>query len=268
MSMRRVAVVTGAAQGIGAAITRRLLADGYNVAAIDVDAERLNEFSSQFPSGGPQVHPIVWDLTDLALAPSVIERIINQFGRIDILVNNAAWREVVTMRDVTLDSWDRTLRVCLTAPAFLAREAARCMEQAGSGVIVNIGSMMAAQAAGFAPAYVASKAAIEALTYDLAALYGPHGIRVVTVSPGAIDTRLSADLAPESVAAEELQRHAESMTMLGRLGTAEEVAASVVWAASDEASYLTGTTITLDGGWTRHHLPTPLFSKLFEAQRP
>ena len=103
------------------------------------------------------------------------------------------------MREITLESWEKkTLRVCLTAPAFMARWAAEHMEPRRSGVIINISSIMSWQAAGIAPAYIACKGAIDSLTYELASLYGPSGIRVVAINPGAIDTEMSRDYRDDS----------------------------------------------------------------------
>jgi 3-oxoacyl-[acyl-carrier protein] reductase len=199
------------------------------------------------------------DLADLDFAESAVRQVAARFGRLDVLVNNAAARELTTMREVTPAEWDRAIRVCLTAPAFMARWAAEEMEAGGGGVIVNVGSMMARQAHGVSPAYVSCKGAMESLTYDLAALYGPVGIRVVTVAPGAIDTAMSQVYegnGPGGQASEDpVREFSESMTMLGRWGRPEEVARAVAWVASDEASYLTGATLVLDGGWSRMHMP-------------
>ena len=163
------------------------------------------------------------------------------------------------MREMTPAEWDRTIRVCLTSPAFMARWAAEEMEWHGGGVIVNVGSMMSRQAHGVSAAYVSCKGAMESLTYDLAALYGPAGIRVVTIAPGAIDTAMSSTLtntpAADGRSEDSIREFSESMAMLGRWGRPEEVAKTVAWIASDEASYLTGTTLVLDGGWSRMHMP-------------
>jgi 3-oxoacyl-[acyl-carrier protein] reductase len=170
-----------------------------------------------------------------------------------------AARELKTMREMTPAEWDRTIRVCLTSPAFMARWAAEEMEWHGGGVIVNVGSMMSRQAHGVSAAYVSCKGAMESLTYDLAALYGPAGIRVVTIAPGAIDTAMSSTLtntpAADGRSEDSIREFSESMAMLGRWGRPEEVAKTVAWIASDEASYLTGTTLVLDGGWSRMHMP-------------
>jgi 3-oxoacyl-[acyl-carrier protein] reductase len=265
---RRVAVVTGAAKGIGAAISRRLVRENYAVAAIDIDQSALGLLCNELTGNAFDVLPIVGDLAEFSFVCSISDRVAQHFGRIDLLVNNAAWRELATMRDIDLDSWERTLRIGLTAPAFLSREAAKHMEATGGGVIVNIGSVMAQQAAGYAPAYIASKGALASLTYDLAALYGPHGIRVVGINLGSIDSGLSQDLAVDSSPAlAEIRNYTNSMAMLGRSGSADEVASAVAWVASGEASYLTGTIMTLDGGLARHHLPSPLANQVVKVAK-
>ena len=240
---------------------------GCSLALIDCDREALDRAVAQVQALGSDALGIVGDLADLAFAEQAVRDAVAHFGRVDVLVNNAAWRELVTMRDISVESWERTLRIGLTTPAFLARWVAREMEARQRGVIVNVGSMMSHQAAGFAPAYIASKGALEALTYDLAALYGPKNIRVVAISPGAIDTALSRDYEmPADGNEQALRAYSENMSMLGRWGTPQEVARAVAWIASDQASYLTGTTVVLDGGWSRHHLPGDLKKRLFPEQ--
>ena len=255
----RVALVTGASAGIGVAVAEEFVARGYAVGIVGRNAERLDEVRRRLESSGGRVLAVAGDLGDLDFAQGFVRQVAARFGRLDVLVNNAAVRELATMRDITPAEWDRAIRLCLTVPAFLARWAAEEMETGGGGVIVNVGSMMARQAHGVSPAYVSCKGAMESLTYDLAALYGPAGIRVVTVAPGAIDTAMSRvyDDSTGDVATSEdpVREFSESMTMLGRWGRTEEVARAIAWVASDEASYLTGTTLVLDGGWSRMHMP-------------
>ena len=153
------------------------------------------------------------------------------------------------MRETSLADWDRTLRSCLTAPAFLARDAAEVMQREGRGVIVNITSIRAHYNDGTAAAYVAAKGGLEALTRELAALYGPHGVRVVSLAPGAIDTDLSGDLATNDVM-RDVVADCIDHTPLGRFGTPQEIARAVAWLASDAASFISGATIVADGGLT------------------
>lgn len=267
----RVALVTGASAGIGVAVAEELAARGHAVGIVGRDAGRLDEVRRRLEATGSRVLALPGDLGDLDFAESAVRKVAAAFGRLDVLVNNAAARELFTMREITPAQWDRTIRVCLTAPAFLARWAAVEMERGGGGVIVNVGSMMARQAHGVSPAYVSCKGAMESLTYDLAALYGSAGIRVVTVAPGAIDTSMSQQLLAESDssghAEDPIREFSESMAMLGRWGRPEEVARAVAWVASDEASYLTGTTLVLDGGWSRMHMPPHLTETVVRGTR-
>jgi 3-oxoacyl-[acyl-carrier protein] reductase len=255
----RVALVTGASAGIGTAVAEEFAHRGYAVGIVGRDAKRLDEVRRRIEAAGGRVLALSGDLGDLGFAESVVRQVAAAFGRLDVLVNNAAARELKTMREMTPAEWDRTIRVCLTSPAFMARWAAEEMERHGGGVIVNVGSMMSRQAHGVSAAYVSCKGAMESLTYDLAALYGPAGIRVVTIAPGAIDTAMSSTLtntpAADGRSEDPIREFSESMAMLGRWGRPEEVAKTVAWIASDEASYLTGTTLVLDGGWSRMHMP-------------
>ena len=197
------------------------------------------------------------DLESSEFVDSVVPRVVSQWGRIDALVNNAAWRELASMRRITRANWNRTLSICLTAPAFLARAAAAEMERRGRGVIVNVSSIMAEQAAGNAPAYIACKGALDALTYELASLYGPAGLRVVGIQPGAIDTDISREVSSMG-GSDDLRAFSEDMIMLRRWGRPEEIAEVILFLASDRASYLTGVTIPVDGGWLRQHFPLSL----------
>ena len=257
MTARRVALITGAARGIGAATALALARGGCDLALLDVLADELNATASAARAAGSDVLAICGDLADLDFAHNAVAQTAARFGRIDVLVNNAAWRKVETMRETDVATWDRTLRICLTAPAFLARWSAAVMERGGGGVIVNVSSIRATYNDGTAAAYVAAKGGLDALTYELAALYGPRGIRVIAVAPGAIDTQLSADLAADetmhSVASDCLDH-----TPLGRMGRPDEIAATIAWLASEEASFVSGTVVTADGGLSHNHYGLPL----------
>lgn len=267
----RVALVTGASAGIGAAVAKEFVDRGLAVGIMGRSVERLAEVRRWLESAGGRVIAVSGDLADLDFAESAVRSVVAAFGRLDVLVNNAAARELTTMREITPAEWERTLRACLTAPAFLARWAAEEMEKHGGGVIVNVGSMMARQAHGISPAYVACKGALESLTYDLAALYGPAGIRVVTVAPGAIDTAMSRELVTDNgsdrPSEDPIREFSESMAMLGRWGRPEEAAKAIAWVASEDASYLTGTTLVLDGGWSRMHMPPQVTQAVLASGR-
>ncbi|MEX2172819.1 MAG: SDR family oxidoreductase [Pirellulaceae bacterium] len=246
-----VALVTGAARGIGAATALALAGRGYRLALLDVLADELAAVAGQVRALGSEALLLPGDLADLEFARAAVEQTLARFGRLDLLVNNAAWRKVETLRETDLATWDRTLRICLTAPAFLAKWAAEAMERQGGGVIVNVSSIRTFHNDGTAAAYVAAKGGLDALTIELAGLYGGRGIRVVAVAPGAIDTQLNGDLADKD-AMRQVVADCLDRTPLGRMGQPEEIAALIAWLASDEASFVTGTTIVADGGLARH----------------
>jgi NAD(P)-dependent dehydrogenase (short-subunit alcohol dehydrogenase family) len=258
MSENRVAWITGAAGGIGKAIALELAGQGHDLCLTDLDPAALAAVAQQAERLGVKAWSAAGDLGDLGFVQRFVDQAV---GVPNVLVNNAAWRELVTMREISVDSWERTLRVCLTAPAFLARSAAARMEPLRRGVIINVSSMMSGRASGIAPAYVAAKGALDALTYDLAALYGPSGIRVVAVNPGAVDTALSPD-------DDKLRDFTNEMISLRRWAKPEEIARAVAWLASDAASYLTGTTIVIDGGWSRQLYPYGLKQAMKPDQFP
>jgi NAD(P)-dependent dehydrogenase (short-subunit alcohol dehydrogenase family) len=249
---RPVAIVTGAARGIGAATARELASCGHRLVLVDILAAELSALAAELQAEGAEVLPIVGDLATIEFCRAIVEQAIAQFSRLDLLVNNAACRKVETMRETNLADWDRTLRICLTAPAFLARFAAEVMQPARRGVIVNITTIRASFNDGTAAAYVAAKGGLEALTSELATLYGPQGIRVVSLAPGAIDTDLSGDLAASEVM-RDVVADCIDHTPLARFGTPQEIARTVCWLASDAASFISGATIVADGGLSHNH---------------
>lgn len=251
MNDRPVALVTGAAGGIGQATVREFLRLDYDVAMIDRESADFSRFVGSLPA--ERVQSIAGDLANLAFAQSAVRAVQNKWGRIDVLVNNAAWREIVTLQEITLESWEQTLRVCLTAPAFLARWAAEGMIARGRGVIINVSSIQSSKADGISPAYVAAKGGLNALTYELAVLYGRHGIRALAINPGAVDTALSQHFVDDpNHPHASLRRASEDAIPLGRWAQPEEIARVIALISDDSASYLTGTTIVVDGGWTHN----------------
>jgi 3-oxoacyl-[acyl-carrier protein] reductase len=255
-----VAFVTGAAAGIGLATARELVRRGYALGLLDCNADALASTADELHGAGAHVQLHAGDVGDLTFSEAAVRETARNFGRLDLLVNNAAWRELVSMRQISLESWEKTLRVCLTAPAFLARAAAQIMEPQKSGVIVNVSSIRAFQPDGLAAAYVAAKGGLDSVTCDLASLYGRSGIRVFGIAPGAVDTSLSNDYTDNAGGSitTDLRRTSEDHIPLGRWAKPEEIARLIALLAGDEASYLTGTTIVVDGGWTRNGTPRSL----------
>lgn len=265
MQKEKVVIVTGAAGGIGGAVAERFAREGSCVVLADVREDRLEERKSFLEKKYDT--PCLCcpgDLSDMEYIDQLIEAAIGRWGKIDTLVNNAAWRTVETMRTMDVSNWEKTLKICLTAPAFLSKKAAAQMEKRGTpGVIINISSVMSQRAGGNSPAYVACKGAIESLTYELAALYGPIGIRVVAVNPGNIESGLSNDYVDEAGnnISDQMKRHVNDLTPLQRGGMPEEIANVCYWLASDQASYITGTSVLVDGG-LQHNFNAYSFKKL------
>jgi 3-oxoacyl-[acyl-carrier protein] reductase len=263
-----VALVTGASRGIGAATAEEFARRGYRVAILARTVDDLNAVADRIRQAGGEALVFAGDLADLDYAESALRATVDQWNRLDVLVNNAAWRELVTMRNISLESWERTLRVCLTAPAFLARWAAEVMEPQGAGVIINVSSIMSKRAGGIGPAYIASKGALDSLTYELANLYGRSGIRVVAINPGAIDTAGSADYTDaegESITTQ-LRQWSEDHIPVGHWATAEDVACAIAMLAGDDARYLTGMTVIVDGGWTHNLFSHTLRKKMYPGE--
>jgi NAD(P)-dependent dehydrogenase (short-subunit alcohol dehydrogenase family) len=271
MSAKLVAFITGAARGIGAATAVAFASSGYDVALLDLDRDGLESVASRVEAIGGAVLLYAGDLADLDFARSALEETVARWNRLDALINNAAWRTQQTMRMIDIETWERTLRICLTAPAFLAKWAAQAMQERGiAGAILNISSIMSHQTNGTSPAYVTSKGGLDSLSFELAALYGPVGIRVVSVQPGWIDTDMSADYeTPEGESlGEKVRVAAQDAVPLRRPGTAEEVAKALVWLAGPDARYITGTRFVIDGGWRHHHLGYSLKRLQFPEEFP
>jgi NAD(P)-dependent dehydrogenase (short-subunit alcohol dehydrogenase family) len=260
-----VALVTGAAGGIGSATAVEFARRGYDLALTDLQS--TDAVCDAARKLGTRTFAASGDLVDLAFGEQFVNDAAREFGRIDVLVNNAAWRDLSTMREITPEAWDKTIRICLTAPAFLAQWTAAHMERRRRGVIINISSIMANLSWGLGPAYVAAKGGLDALTRDLAALYGPAGIRVLSISPGAIDTTLVA-AEPDSPAAQRVRKWSEEMIPLGRWGQPAEIARAAAMLAGDDASYITGASIVVDGGWSHQMYPYDIKRALRPDQFP
>ena len=233
----RRAVVTGAAAGQGLATARRLTADGAIVLGIDIDTEGLEE-------GYADLANCSWAQAEVGSEECLAE--IERFGPCDVLINAA---EILRRHDFAsypLDDWRRTLEVNVRAPFRLARQfAADHIAREAPGVIVNLCSVESFVAAPRHVAYTASKSALLMLTRALAYELGPHGVRVVGVGPGAIETAENAELRNDPVGAQRALRPIR----MGRFGRPEEVAATISFLASDDASYITGSVVLVDGGW-------------------
>jgi NAD(P)-dependent dehydrogenase (short-subunit alcohol dehydrogenase family) len=245
-SNRKVALVTGGAQGIGKAIVQRFLRDGMRVAMLDADAEAGREAQTSLRALGEVVFMHA-DVADEDQVLAAVERAVNGFGGLDVLVNNAGIARNKPITELTLAEWNRVLGVNLGGAFLCAKHAAAAL-RARRGAIVNIASTRALMSEADTEAYSASKGGLVALTHALAVSLGPE-VRVNCVSPGWIDvsawkkSRLAGQAALSD--ADHKQHPA------GRVGAPEDIAALVAWLASDEAGFVTGANYVVDGGMTR-----------------
>ena len=250
----KVAIVTGASKGIGRSAALEFAKGGYNLVVAARSLPELQDLQKEIASSY-QRECIVCsgDLADMDFVASIPDAAVREFGRIDVLVNNAAWRTIETMRTIGLSTWEKTLRICLTSPAFLAQKCAAVMENHDiPGAIINVSSVMSQKAGGNSPAYISCKGALDSLTKELAVTYGRSGIRFICVKPGYIDTDLSSDYS--STAGEKVDTEMADELLnflpLNRAGQSEEVAKAICWLASEQAAYITGCELVIDGGLT------------------
>ncbi|MFN8962644.1 MAG: SDR family NAD(P)-dependent oxidoreductase [Betaproteobacteria bacterium] len=248
----RVAIVTGAAQGIGAACARALADEGAQVVVSDLNEVGGSAVVQQIAARGGMAAFCRADVADRRDAQALVDFAVQRFGRLDILVSNAGIVHGAEFVDLTEEDFDRVLRVNLKGPFLCGQAAARQMLAQGpradggrGGVIVNMSSVNAVLAIANQVPYTVSKGGLNQLTNVMAVSLAPHGIRVMGIGPGSIATELlkNAVLTNEAARSRILSR-----TPLGRLGEPDEVARIAVFLASDDASYLTGTTVYPDGG--------------------
>jgi NAD(P)-dependent dehydrogenase (short-subunit alcohol dehydrogenase family) len=216
------------------------------VAVVGRQGTVLNDAVQEMEAAGAAGLAVVADLSRVAECDAVVEHVVERFGRIDILVNNAAFGTALKGAEAVSEAeFDAMVAVNLRGSFFLATAAARQMITRGGGSIINISSIAAATAAPRAAVYSATKGAIEALTRTLAVEWARHGIRVNAIAPGYVSTDLV-----RSVADEKVLRYIIERTPLGRMAEARELVGAAVYLASDEASFQTGEIIRVDGGWT------------------
>lgn len=234
---RRVALVTGAAHGIGAKVCQELAAHGTWVVALDIDA-RVAEVARTKPSSSDVIEARVCDLMQASEVKALFSELASRFGRLDILVNNAARQTPGSITDLPLDEWDRVQAVCLRAPFLTMKYAIPLMQRHHAGVIVNIASIHALAAYRHHPAYDSAKAGLLALTRQAALDYAADGIRTIAISPGLV------------VEAEASRHPMSGMFPLGRTGRPGDIADLVMFLCSDHAGFINGANIVVDGGLT------------------
>ncbi len=248
----KVAIVTGGGRGIGEAICLAFAREGAHVVVSDIDFENAKSVSEKIRAMGVKAIAVKTDVSQWEEARKLVEIAVNEFGKVDILVNNAGISPKkegggpAMTWEIGLEEWDRVMGVNLKGTLFCSQEAVRHMLPQKAGAIVNIASI--AGKAPFEPMatgahYDASKGAIINLTQRLASEVAEHGIRINAVAPGRIATPMA------KFASKEWNQAMLARTPMGRFGTPEEIANLVVFLASNAASYITGETVNINGGW-------------------
>lgn len=256
MKYKKVVIITGAAGGIGLALAKKFAENNFCIVLVDIKRDEL-ENAAVVLEAQYKADCLVCNgsLENIGYTKEIVAKAMETWGRVDVVINNAAWRTLETMRTISLENWEKVVRINLTAPAFLSKYAAAAMEvNKTKGVIINISSVMSQRAGGYSPAYIACKGGIESLTYELAVLYGPKSIRVIGVSPGSVETSLARDYKDDdgNNISDKLRGRMDENIPLQRTCEPAEIANVCYWLSSDEASYITGTCITVDGGFQRN----------------
>ncbi|MBI2941152.1 MAG: SDR family oxidoreductase [Chloroflexi bacterium] len=243
---RRVALVTGAGRGIGRAIALALASAGADVALVARTESQLEEVADLVRSAGRRTLVVPADVTDRSAFERGVEATVAELGEIDVLVNSAGISPTYkSAEQVSDDEWNAVVRVNLTGTFVCCQTVGRRMLIRQRGSIVNIVSIAARVGLRRLVAYCATKAGVEALTRVLAVEWASRGVRVNAIGPAYVETELTRGLCENP----RLRAGLEARTPLGRLGQPEEVAGAAVYLASDAASYVTGQTIYVDGGW-------------------
>lgn len=241
---QKVALVTGASSGIGAAVARRLANDGYTVMAAGRDAARTAKVASELPS----VQTWVGDLKSSEACDKLIADCVRTFGRLDVLVNNAGIYQIANAEGTTDRVWQQTLDINLSTPFFLSR-AALPQLRLSKGVIVNIASDWGLVGGRNAVAYCASKGGLVLMTRAMAIDHAAEGVRINAVCPGDVETpMLYRSGATHGLDAKSALHEANTGSRTGRVTSPEEVAALVAFLASDDAAQINGAAIPMDGG--------------------
>jgi 3-oxoacyl-[acyl-carrier protein] reductase len=238
----KVAVVTGAARGIGQAIAKRLAQEGADVAICDLQAEWLAETAGIVQGFGRKALPLAVDVGDSGAVNACIGEVLKVFGKVDIMVNNAGITKDTLLVRMSDEDWDAVLRVNLKGTFLFSRAVAKPMMKQRSGAIINIASISGIIGTPGQANYAASKAGVIALTKSTANELAARGVRANAIAPGFISSKMTDALS------EDVRNQYLSRIPLGRFGSVEDIANAVVFLASEQSGYLTGQTLNVNGG--------------------
>jgi NAD(P)-dependent dehydrogenase (short-subunit alcohol dehydrogenase family) len=242
-SPQKVALVTGAARGIGLATARRFLAEGWRVALLDIAGEELAQAVEGLEKAAETL-ALTCDVSDSKAVATAIEQVAKHFGRLDALINNAGVAVFAPILETSEEDWSHILAVNLTGPFLCTKAAAPLMREHGGGAVVNITSISGVRASTLRSAYGTSKAALAHLTKQLAVELASLGIRVNAVAPGPVETAMA-----KAAHTPEIRADYHDAIPLNRYGLEEELAEAIFFLSSDRASYVTGQVLAVDGGF-------------------
>lgn len=246
----KIAIVTGAGSGIGHETAKLFAQEGATVIVADRAADAASRVAEEIVGSGGKAFPATVDVTREAEVKALIEGTARTHGRLDILVNNAGYGFAGTVVNTTEEQWDALMAVNVKGVFFGCKYAIPIMEKQGGGAIVNTASTVAIVGITDRAAYVASKGAVAALTRAMALDHVKANIRVNCVAPGTIESPYFTEIFEKAENAAELRRNLEQRQAMERLGKPIEIARAILFLASDESSFCTGTTLVADGGWT------------------
>lgn len=247
----KVAIITGAGSGMGKSMAELFAKEGAKVVAADINEDRLNEVVKAITDAGNTAVAAVTNVTKEADVVAMVQSAVDNFGQLDILVNNAGIMDnMAPVGTLTNELWDRVMTVNTTSVMLATREALKLFTKQKSGVILNIASVGGIGGGRAGAAYTASKHAVVGLTKNTAYMYENVGIRTNAIAPGGIKTNIAESM--KGVDKEGMERQSVGMPLSPEPGTGDEIAQTALFLCSDASSYVNGTVVPVDGGWTSY----------------